>query len=390
MQQKTIGVFFGSRSPEHDVSIITGQFVIAELRKLGYVVVPIYIDKKGCWFSGDSLGKLMFFSESGFESRLEKLETCFVDIDASKQKFILKTRGVFTKEIVIDIAFPTFHGTNGEDGVVQGLFELCNVPYVGCNVASSALAMDKILTKQLCMSADIPTKPFAYFTQSDWKNNQEKVIADIEKLQWSVFVKAARLGSSIGITKVSSPEELENACEVALHYDTRVLVEEGVEDLMDITCAVLGNDDPIASLVQEAVFEGEHFSYESKYLEDGGAQLGNAGNSIVIPARLSEEMTEKVRAMAVKVFKLFDCSGIARVDFLYDRKTGEAYVSEINPLPGTLYHHLWKASGIDMGDLLEKLLGFAVERHEEKHKITSVFSSEILTQANSIKLKIGE
>lgn len=389
-KEMTIGVFFGSRNPEHEVSIITGQLIIAELKKLGYNVVPVYIDKKGRLLSGEALGSLKYFTGQDLENKLEKLKPLLVEVSAQKNKLAVRPKGVLSQETTIDLAFPAFHGMNGEDGTIQGLFELCNVPYVGCEVTSSAMTMDKIITKQIYKSEEISTTPFIYFTSHDWKEDKNKIIENAKKMQWPVFVKPARLGSSIGIAKARDMEELENACEVALHYDDRIIIEESVEDLADITCAVLGNDNPLPSLVQESVFQGEHFSYEAKYLEDGGAQLGNAEKNIIIPARLNEETTKVVRDLAVKIFKLFNCSGTARVDFLYDRKKEKVYANEINTMPGTLYHHLWKASGIEIGALLEKLIDLALERHKEKNEISFAFNSDILSHANSIKLQIGK
>ncbi|MEI8103974.1 MAG: D-alanine--D-alanine ligase family protein [Candidatus Moraniibacteriota bacterium] len=390
MAKPTIGVFFGSRNPEHEISIITAQFILHELRKIGYITVPVYIDKQGRWYADEVLGKLKFFTEGRFEEKLQSIPQCVVDIDASQEKIILKTKKTFSKEMVIDIAFPAFHGQNGEDGTVQGLFELANVPYIGCGVTSSAMAMDKIITKQLYQSAGIPTTPFAVVISTDWNAHKEAVLEKIGKLQWPVFVKPARLGSSIGIAKARTPEELVNAVEVALHYDDRVIVEESIESLMDVTCAVMGNDAPEVSLVQESVFTGEHFSYESKYIDEGGAQLGNAQNNIVIPARLSGERTKELQDYSKQIFKLFGCSGIARVDFLYDTKNDKLYANEINTLPGTLYHHLWKASGIDMAELLKRLLSFAKERHQNKKLLTTVFASDVLRFAGSVKLQMKQ
>jgi D-alanine-D-alanine ligase len=390
MSKPTIGVFFGSRNPEHEISIITAQLILSELKKLQYPVIPVYVDRKGKWYADESLGELRFFTEGNYEEKLQSLSPCSVDLDASKGKLILKTKKLLVKEHVIDIAFPAFHGQNGEDGTVQGIFELTNVPYIGCGVTASAIAMDKILTKQLYRSANIPTTNFISFVADDWKNRQASVLETIGALQWPLFVKPARLGSSIGIAKARTPEELENAIEVALHYDDRVIVEESVEALMDVTCAVIGNTELEASLVQEAVFSGEHFSYETKYLEDGGAQLGNAQNSIVIPARLSEERTKELQAFSKQVFRLLDCSGIARIDFLYDIKQDKLYANEVNTLPGTLYHHLWKASGIEIAELLERLIRLAQERWEEKKSLTTAFSSDVLKFAGSIKLQMKQ
>ncbi|MFA4817487.1 MAG: D-alanine--D-alanine ligase family protein [Parcubacteria group bacterium] len=387
-KQLIIGVFFGSRSPEHEVSIITGQLVISELKKLGYNVQPIYIDKNGRWFSDERLGYLKFFTDSNFETQLNKLDSRLIDLDAKNNKLVLRNKNLFSKEIKIDIAFPAFHGMNGEDGTIQGLFDLCNIPYIGCEVACSAITIDKIITKQLYKSENIATTSFVHFTAEEWSKNKNSITERVRKIQWPVFVKPARLGSSIGIAKAHNDEELVNACEVAFHYDNRVIIEESVEDLTDITCAVIGNNDPAPSLVQESVFRGEHFSYESKYLEDGGIQLGNAQKNIIIPARLSEQKTREVRDMAVKIFKLFNCAGIARIDFLYDKKSDKVYANEINTMPGTLYHHLWKASGMEIGVVLEKLLELALQRYQEKNTVTLTFKSDILSHANSIKLQI--
>jgi D-alanine-D-alanine ligase len=389
MKKLNIGVFFGGKSPEHDVSIITGQLIISELKKLGYVVVPIYLDKKGEWFIGEELGSLKFFYDKEKEEKIKKFGNYYLDFEDSKNKLVFKKKGLSPKKIAIDMAFPAFHGANGEDGTIQGLYEIFNIPYVGCDVASSAMAMDKALTKLFYQSKGIATTKFLYFNDNEWEKDKELILSKIKKdLTWPIFVKPARLGSSIGMAKVKNYEELEFACEVALHYDNKVLVEESVENLADITCAVLGNNDPRPSLVQESVFRGDHFSYEDKYLEEGGAQLGNAQNNIIIPARLDEKTTKEVQNLAVEIFKIFGCSGIARVDFLYDRSSKTIYANEINPLPGTLYHHLWKKSGLELGGLIEELIRLAMEKHKNKNKITSAFESDILKQTKGIKLKL--
>jgi len=380
-----IGVFFGSRSPEHDVSIITGEFIISGLKKMGQVAVPVYLDRQGRWFLGKELDKLSFFKDGG---NLDKLKAYYLDLEKSQGKMVFKQKGMFGKEIVIDLAFPAFHGQNGEDGTIQGLFELCNLPYVGCDVASSAISMDKVLTKEFYLAHNIETTKFTSFSAHDFKNEKEKILQKIAELKYPLFVKPARLGSSIGITKVKDEQELTNAIEVALHYENKILVEEGVENLMDVTCAVLGNENLQASVLQESVFNAELFSYEDKYLEEGGAQLGNAEDKLKIPARLDENITKHTQDLAVKIFKLLGCSGTARVDFLYNKKSGVMYANEINTLPGTLYHHLWKKSGVEFKELLKKLIELAQEKYFEKQKLTSSFESKILEQANSLKLHV--
>ncbi len=384
-----IGVFFGSRSPEHDVSIITAELVISELKKMkDYSITPVYLSKEGNWHISDDLGRLKFFRDGNFTEELEKLPRFYIDLEKSNGKIVFKNKKAFGKEIVINLAFPAFHGANGEDGTIQGLFEIFNVPYVGCGVSASAIAMDKILTKLICLSRGILVTDFVFFDKNEWQENKEKIIADIKsKLRFPLFIKPPRLGSSIGILRAENEKDLEFGIEVALHYGKNVLVENGVSILKDLTCAVIGNHEPITSEVQESAFEGNFFNYEEKYLEDGGAQTGQAQKKIIIPARISKETEALVKDTAKKIYKLINASGMARVDFLYNDKEKKLYASEINTIPGTLYHHLWKASGLEFKELIKKLITFAMEAHKEKNSFQRTFESDILKFANSIKLK---
>lgn len=387
--KKTVGVFFGSRSPEHDVSIITGQLIIAGLKKLDYNVEAVYIDKQGKWLLGNTLNQLKYFTDPNLNSKLKNISEFYLELEASLQKGVFKKTGILAKKYSIDIAFPAFHGQFGEDGTFQGMCEMLNIPYVGCDTTSSAVTMDKVLTKMLYKANNIPTTNFVYFYKGDWQSNKKEILNKIVKeIGFPVIVKPARLGSSIGIAKANNLKDLEFAIEVALHYDKKIIVEDLVEDLIDITCAVLGNDEPIASLLQESVFTSDFFTYEDKYLKEGGAQLGNAKQNIIIPARLDKTETELIRKTAVEIFRLLGCSGISRVDFLVDKKTGRWFANEVNTLPGTLYHHLWKASGIELDELLNRLIKLAEERFEEKKGTVSTFESSILKQAGSTKLKM--
>lgn len=383
---KTIGVFFGSRSPEHDVSILTGQLIISGLKKCGYNVIPVYIDKKGKWYSDARLSSIKFFTQN--QTNLDKkLEAFNIDFNKSSGK-IVKQSGFLKSNAVFDIAFPAFHGQNGEDGTFQGLCEMLNVPYVGCDVTSSALTMDKVLTKMLYKANNIPTVDFVYFNLNEWRISKKSILEKIKLLNLPVIIKPARLGSSIGISKAKNQKDLEFGIEVALHFDEKVIVEKAIENLMDVTCCVIGNDDPTPSLLQESVFESGFFSYEDKYLKGGGAQTGNATQSIIIPARLDKKIAKEIQDAAVAAYKILGCSGIARVDFLYDKKVKKWYANEVNTLPGTLYHHLWKKSGVPFEELLKKLIGFAEEKYQKKKQITYTFNSSILTQASSNKLSL--
>lgn len=384
-----IGVFFGGKSPEHDVSIITGQLVISELKKSEHKIVPIYLGKSGEWYVSDDLGTLRFFQDPEKDKKLLGFSRVELDLEKSQEKLVFQKKGFLGQTIEIDLAFPAFHGSNGEDGTIQGLFELFNVPYVGCDVPSSAIAFDKILTKMYYKSMGIPTAKFIFFSKNNWEKDKNRVISEVKNtLRYPLFVKPPKLGSSIGISKAKNEKELELAVEVALHYGDKVLVEEGVENLMDITCCIIGNDKPEASLIQESVFESELFDFKEKYLVDGGAQLGNAKDRLIIPARLNDEISKDIKEMAKKIYLGVGASGIARVDFLYDKMTRKVLANEINPMPGTVYHHLWKASGLELKELLQKLLSFAIERHKEKNKIKYTFDSDMLKFANSTKLRL--
>ena len=383
---KTIGVFFGSRSPEHDISIITGQFVISGLKKLGYPVVPVYLDKRGRWFLGQEFGELKSFT--GSKLNLGNFKQYVLDLGQSQGRLVFTQKGLLGKTLAIDVAFPALHGSNGEDGTIQGLFEMFNVPYVGCNVASSAMAMDKILTKQVLKANNIPTAQFQSFSKTEWDKGYEAILQGLENtMGFPMVVKPPLLGSSIGIVKVGNRKDLVQAVETAFYYGNHVLVEDCVENLMDITCAVLGNDEPIASLLQESLASSEVLSFTDKYLTEGGSQLGNAQKSLVIPARISANFSESIRASALAAFKALNCAGIARVDFLLDQQTGKYFVSEINTLPGTLYHHLWDKSGIQFPQLLIRLIALAEATHMAKNRFTSVFESELLKMAGSVKLQ---
>lgn len=382
-----IGVFFGSRSPEHDVSIITAELIISGLRKLGYTTIPIYLSKAGKWYIGDELGNIDFFKDPEFEKRLGSLQEYSLFLSEASGQMMFRNEGLFSKkEVLINVAFPALHGAYGEDGTIQGLFEIFGIPYVGCSVAASAIAMDKVLTKIFYERYGIPTTEFISFTEGEWEAYRKDIIEQIENIGMPVFIKPARTGSSIGITKAVDIEELEMGIEVALHYDHKVLVERAVENLADLTVCVTGNNDPQTSLIQESRFKKDFFSYDDKYIEEGGAQTGEATKNIIIPAELDRDMTNKIQNMARDIFVMFECSGIARIDFLMDRESGKVYANEINTMPGTLYHHLWRESGLPLSKLLKDLVRFAKDRHKEQGKITQTFQSDILKNVGSDKL----
>ena len=281
----TIGVFFGSRSAEHDVSVITGEFIISELKKIGHTPVPVYISKQGEWCLGEGLESLKAFVAGS--DVISKNKQYYLDLEQSHGKMVFKQKGLLGKEVTIDLAFPAFHGTFGEDGAVQGIFEMLWVPYVGCGVPTSAIAMDKILTKQMLQSQNIPTTKFVWAYKGEWEADKNVLLSKAKNLQLPVFVKPAHMGSSIGISKVKDWAQLEDSLDVAFHYDDKVLVEEGVTDVVDVTCALLETETGIrVSLLQESTFAGDMFDYNSKYLEGSGETAVHSGPGIIIPAKI--------------------------------------------------------------------------------------------------------
>ncbi len=390
---ETIGVFFGSRSPEREVSIVTAILIMKGLRSLGYSVVPIYISAGGKWCSASVLEKIAFYQKDNYDKEAEKFANWLLKTNQKGKLFLVKN-SFFKKEIIIDVAFPSLHGSFGEDGTIQGLFEMFQVPYVGCDTTSSAIAMDKVLTKKLYQQLNIPTTNFVYYikTNKDSDEWRDTILGLIKRnqLKYPLFVKPARLGSSIGISKVRTDEEMLFACEVAFHYDRKIIIEEGVEPVIDITCALREKlDGEIeASLLQESLFEAPFLSYEEKYLNKGATQLGSVkgkGKNYQIPAKLDEKLTKEIRDLSVKIFKEFGLSGISRVDYLVNSSTKDYYANEINTLPGTLYHHLWQASGISFKKLLKDLIIVAQKRFDYAQQLKYTFSSNILKKVSGVK-----
>lgn len=391
--KSTIGVFFGSKSPEHDVSIITATRVIQGLRAIGFSVVPVYVSKDGSFYLGPEtdnpkeqvLSSIDYFS-SDRKSKLNDLPEYRLLSRHLENGLSFRAETLFTSTTVnIDIAFPCFHGPHGEDGTLHGLFRLADIPFVGCGQAASTVAMDKALTKLLYQQFDIPTTEFIYFTSDEWEQFQDKILEDLKYFSLPLFVKPARAGSSIGITRVNDEDALKSSIDEAFNYDSKVVVEEGVEDVADLTVALAGGSNPDVSRVQESRFEDDFFTYEDKYIEDGGAQIGGADKQVIIPADIDSDNRDKVRQMSVEIFANFELSGIARVDFLFDRETRQLFANEINTMPGTLYKHLWEESGKSFSQLLRQLIRSAKQTHKAKSDLSFTFDSPVLEHAEGSK-----
>lgn len=383
--KKNIAVIFGGRSAEHDVSIITGHTPIIQslLASNQYEVWPVYITKDGSWYMDQVMNDLAFFQKPNFESQLEKMKKVTLSINNG---LTLIVPGFTQKAVSIDLVFPAMHGTYGEDGSLMGLLRMANVPFVGCDMFASAVSMDKVITKQILSAENIPVVPYVWFTKTDWLNNKEVWKEKVTSLTWPLFVKPVHLGSSIGITKAKSEQELMNAIEVAFHYDTKVLIEESVENLVEVTLPIIGNENPQAALVERALNNSEFFDFSDKYLSGGKKGGGLSAQYSELPAKLAPGLYEEVEALGKKTYTTLGCEGIARIDFLIQGLTNKLFVNEVNTLPGSLYHHNWKKCGLTGVDLVSKLISFAEERHARDSKINVAFQSSILSKVGGAKM----
>lgn len=381
---KTIAVIFGGRSAEHDVSIITAHNpIIQSLIGSGqFDVWPVYIAKNGSWYCDKAMNDLAFFKQDDFEEKLKSQRKAQILFDNGLWIIL---PGLLTKRVRIDVAFPAMHGTYGEDGSLMGLLRMAGVPFVGCDLFASAVAMDKALTKQVLGYEGIPIIPFVWFTKEDWEKNEKPLRTQIASLGLPLFVKPVHLGSSIAISKVRKESELENAVEVALHYDDKILVEKSVENLIEVTLPIMGNDVLRTAEVERALNKSAFFDFSEKYLSGGKKGIGLNREYSEIPANIGKDMTERVKELGKKTYRALGCAGIARVDFLIDSSADKIYVNEVNTLPGTLYCHNWRKSGVSNMDLVLKLVALAEGRFASQKNIVYTFNSDILSKADGQK-----
>lgn len=377
---KNVAVFFGGRSVEHEVSIITGLQIIENIDKTKYNVIPIYVNKEGKWLTGNSLMEFKNFKENN----LKDAQEIVLSHNYGDNNIYLSPRSAsfFKKKVLgkIDVAFPAFHGMNGEDGTVQGLFELMDIPYVGCGVLGSALGMDKILMKDVYKANNIPVVDYTWFYRSQWIENKDEVIKSIEeKISYPMFVKPANLGSSIGISKAKDREGLEYAIEVAIRYDRKIIVEKAVEEAREINCAVLGYDDNIiTSLCEEPIGWKEILTFEDKYITSNVKGKG-AAERRRIPAELDDSLREEIEELAKLAFKAIDGKGISRIDFLVD-KNNKVFVNEINTLPGSMAFYLWEGKGYPFRRLIDELIDIAIKVYEDKKKNSYTYEANLLNR----------
>ena len=358
---KTIAVIFGGKSAEHDVSIITAHIPIIDSLKAmgGYDIWPVYITKEGKWYADKAMNDMAFFKQPNYEEILKTKKQPRLSFENGLELIWPSSGFGREKKVKIDVVFTAMHGTYGEDGSLMGLLRMANVPFVGCDMAASAVAMDKAFTKQILEHEGVPVVPFVWFTKSEWGGKSKELRERIGKLRYPLFVKPVHLGSSIGITKVKDPSQLENAIEVALHYDDKVLVEEGVENLIELTLPIIGNDELTLAHVERPLQKSEFFDFNDKYLSGGKQGSGMHTQYSEVPANVAPELIKQAEELGRKTYKILGCAGIARVDFLADGKTNKMFVNEVNLLPGSLYIHNWKKKGISGVELVTKLIALA-------------------------------
>ncbi len=358
-----VGIVFGGRSGEHEVSLRSAESVMAALDTEKYEIVPIGLTRQGGWLpSGDPMRALKAGAEALDETAI------VTNPRGGGLVTVSVSRGVEARPALdpIDVIFPVLHGPYGEDGAIQGLLEMANVPYVGAGVLGSALGMDKAMMKTVLRAAGLPVLDWVAFIEPQWRSAVEQTIVEIEaRLGYPCFVKPANLGSSVGITRATDEPTLREAVDLALTYDRKVIVEQAAIDAREVECSVLGNDAPIASVVGEVIPDREWYDYDAKY--------ANSATQLLIPAPLSAEASDRVRALAVGAFRAIDCAGMARVDFFISRDESIVLVNELNTIPGftniSMYPKLWEASGLSYGRLLDRLIELAIERHEGRSRL---------------------
>ncbi|PAU94541.1 D-alanine--D-alanine ligase [Aliifodinibius salipaludis] len=369
MSSRNLVVAFGGVSPEHEVSVLTAMQVIASLKETNYNIIPLYISKSGRWLTGDLLLEMENYQD--LDELKEEATHCTFSHDNLGQPVLLETekKGLFSspESYTIHALIPAFHGSEGENGAFQGTCEMYNIPYAGSNVLASSLGMDKIKAKDICRAHDLPIVEGFDFYESEWVKDQQSILKFAEQLGYPVILKPVNLGSSIGVSRAEHKDELIEAIETAFRYDENLMVERAISPLLEINCSVLGTaHDLQTSVCERPLGEDETLSFEDKYQSDNGSQKGMASADREIPADISDELTQKIQSLSEKIFKLFRASGIARLDFLVNADTEELYFNEINTIPGSFSFYLWEESGMNMRELMLKLIDIATEQHKKK------------------------
>ena len=386
--KKNIGVIFGSRSCEREVSIISAIQLMRYADTEKYEVFPVYIHEDGNWYTGNALRDLKTYQP--FRGEQENCMRVFLDMSSGSGALlhIRQNNGLIRKTSVeiaarIDVFVIVMHGLNGEDGSLQGMLELANVPYTSTGIVGSAVGMDKIIMKQFFRGGGLPVLPGAAFSRSEYHHHPEEVIKESEaKLGYPVFVKPANLGSSIGVSRAENAQELSESLELAFEYDRRVLVEKGLNKPIELNCSVLGFDTEVtASPIEMPISADEFLNFKEKYLANGGSK-GMASLHRVLPAPIEDSLKDKIQDLSKRIFRMLDCKGVVRIDYMYDADHAELYITEINTIPGSLAFYLWENAGISYSRLIDRMISYAVTAHEEKNAANYAFTSDILQNAS--------
>jgi len=382
-----VGVIFGGQTVEHEVSIISALQAIQNIDKEKYEVVPIYISKDRRWYTGHPLLDIDIYKSFDNVKRFAKE----VVLCKKNDTFVLQNiNGIFKKTIdTVDVILPVVHGNNVEDGTLAGYLDTIGIPYASSHVLGASLGQDKVAMKQIMASENIPIVEYTWFFDNEYTEDKDKILKNRKKIGYPVVVKPATLGSSVGITFVHDENKIEEAIDDAINYDNKIVVEKAVENLIEVNDSVLGYyESQRVSPIEEVMGEDEILSFQDKYL--GGSKTshgskGMASTSRIIPARISDKLTNDIKECSKKVFRLMNFSGVVRIDYLIDSKTEKFYVNEPNTIPGSLSFYLWKEAGLKYSELLDEMIQIAIKEYKNKQKKTKVFESNILKGFNGSK-----
>ena len=389
-----VGVIFGGESVEHEVSIISAVQAMKSMDSEKYEIIPIYIGKDREWYTGKLLSDIDIYSDLDLLKKYAKN----VVLTNKKDSFVLVNKTGLRRVVdYIDIAFPIVHGTNVEDGTLQGYLELIGIPYVGSNLYSASIGQDKVFQKQILKSSNLPVVDYDWFFDSEYKDNEEEILKRIKKIGYPVMIKPARLGSSVGIGKAHNEEEVKTCIEEAIKYDEKILVEKVVDNLVEVNCSVLGNYEyQSASEIEEVMGVDEFLSYKDKYLGGSKGKTSKTGSkgmvstNRILPARLDDKMTNEVKELSKSVFKVLNAAGVIRIDYLIDKKTKKIYINETNTIPGSLSFYLWEATDKPYKELLDDLITLGIKTYKRKKRKVFSFETNILSNFNGIKGSKGK
>lgn len=382
-----IGVFFGGRSTEHEISVISASQAMAAIDRDVYDVTPVYITKEGRWFTGEALTEVSNYRDP--KKLLQQCSEVYMRPAYGDSNLYLARRKMFGTDVAahIDVAIPVLHGANGEDGTIQGLFDLIGLPFAGCDVLASANGMDKITMKMILQACEVPVVDYVWFTDKEWFDNRQEVVDRIEsKIGYPVIVKPSNLGSSVGIGRAADRERLVQCVTDATSYSSRIIVEHMVDNLKEINCSVLGDcDEYQTSVCEEPIKSGEILSYEDKYMGGSKGSKGMQASAKLIPADLPEATSDRIRFLAGETFRVLSCHGVSRVDVIMDEDNGQIYVNEINTIPGSLSFYLWEASGIPFAELMDRLVKLALKRDRQRQRKTTTYDANIFAMGGGVK-----